>query len=269
MAGLTPLLRGLCPPLVVEAYRRLRYGTPSCFEGIYRDTKELPRASEIFDSGEWVKHELTTLQWLRAESTATTAPRLPQDAGALAWTLAWLSQGSDSRIVDFGGGIGLMYERLRRQYLGGGRLFYHIVEKEGVCHAGRQAFGSDADLQFHSDIPSPEMLGTVDVVYIATALQYVEDPARLIERLAGLRPRAFVLARVSAGDIPTHLTVQQYLGHRSPYRFLNLESLLAWFDALGYQLRLKSPGESIRYPSSYPASHRIPFTLDLLLCAKT
>jgi putative methyltransferase (TIGR04325 family) len=147
---------------------------------------------------------------------------------------AYSDKTSSVRILDFGGGMGVSYVHAASAVPQPERIEYHIVEKPQVCREGRRLFANDARVHFHEEIP--DFLAGLDVVYINSALQYVDDYRLLLRRLCALSPRFIFLARCSAGDIPTYATAQVTLpGQRLPYWFINKDELEAIFASFGYR----------------------------------
>lgn len=167
------------------------------------------------------------------------------------------------RIVDFGGGTGISYVMLSSAMILPCAIDYVVVETARVAQEGAALFHDDPAIHFVTDIPA--VSDPVDVVLISTALQYVEDWAALLRRLAQLKPRFFLLSRLSAGDVPGYVATQVNLeGFEIPYRFFNLTELVNVMEHLGYALRFKCASVSDLNQDNYPPTHRLGHACDLL-----
>lgn len=112
--------------------------------------------------------------------------------------------------------------------------------------------------------------GPVDILYINSSLQYLPDPIADLVGLLRRSPRCVVLTRLYAGAIPTFTTCQNVLGVRTPCTFLNLRDLVAGCATAGYRVAFQAPclEEDLMgdFAPDIPASHRIPYSLNLVLC---
>jgi putative methyltransferase (TIGR04325 family) len=84
---------------------------------------------------------------------------------------------------------------------------------------------------------SPE---TFDIVHLGSSLHYIDNWRSLISQLAGYKPTYFLLTDLTAGDIPTFVTAQNYYGAKIPVRFFNITEVLDAMSASGFKLIFKS-----------------------------
>ena len=167
------------------------------------------------------------------------------------------------RIVDFGGGMGNAYIHLLRNSVAIPDVEYHIVEIESVCNAGRDLFKSDPRVHFHSSLPAG--LTGVDIVYICSALQYIEDYPGLLNALCSYRSKYFLFVKLSAGDIPTYATAQKNLpGTVVPYWFVNLEEIERIMTGNGYGLIYRCLLDREYDQGNFPPEYRLGRACNLL-----
>jgi putative methyltransferase (TIGR04325 family) len=144
---------------------------------------------------------------------------------------------------------------------------YTIVEVPELCEAGRELFSKG--VTYLDSLPSQ---GKFDLIYSASAMQYIEDWRQALKSLSDYGAQYILLSDVFAGSIPTFVTIQNYYGSRIRHWFLNLTELLDLVSTLGYQLVMKSYVNSRRLGvedtlpmDNFPESHRLEQTLHLLL----
>ena len=172
------------------------------------------------------------------------------------------------RILDFGGGLGIGY----------------MVLVEDIPHAASRVDYTIVDVPSVGD-ERPRLLPWAvrymdalsgeegfDLVYAASALQYVENWRMALGALLDYRADFILLSDVFAGDIPTFVTLQNYYGSRIRHWFWNLEELLEVCSAAGYTLVMKTfttgrrfaLGDTLRM-DHFPKTHRLEQSLHLLL----
>lgn len=141
------------------------------------------------------------------------------------------------RILDFGGGLGAGYiVALKTLPYAASCIDYCIVETENICFTGRRLFTQQMNITFAPEFPTETEF---DVVYSASALQYVDDWRGLIGQLAQYKAPYFVLADAFVGQFPSFVTLQNYYESRIPHWFLNVDELENAVSAHGYRLILR------------------------------
>lgn len=216
--------------------------TGPIWEGVYDSFSEVPAIGPGFDGETWIDNSLNKITALQEEAAKNVPlPPVSNYREALLPLLASLvyNQQQEVSILDFGGGIGLTYSQTRYSLPRNAVIDYHIVERESVCRAGREYFGStDHRLVFDSQLPPVER--AYDIVHCSSALQYIDDWQQLIARLCALSRNYLLLVDVPAGNIPTFVTAQHYHGSKIPARFLNITELLARIKTFEYELIFSS-----------------------------
>jgi len=259
------IARQTLPPALLAWYRRRRSGPALDFvwNGIYSDVRDAPGNTDAFDSAAWADVMGASAQ--ARDLHAADAPPWASVLGdhALLALLAAIVAGERHAVtvLDFGGGAGEAFGRIRTA-LSNAAIAYHVVERPAVWERGRQVWAADARIVFHTSVPRDI---EPDIVYVSSALQYVEDYAGTLRHLCGAGARYVLLAKLSAGDIPTYATIQQNVpGAAIPYWFLNGGEIVDLMRAAGYRLLFKSALERQYDQSNFPPRYRLGRTCNLL-----
>lgn len=250
------ILRGVAPPALVEFYRRARGDFRSPWEGVYERYRDVPASGGGYES-ETVLADMAEHTRKLKETLAAGSVPCEERGGddSLLPLLAAAAEGHPVRILDFGGGMGEGYLRLKAAVTA--PVEYHIVELERTCAEGRKLFEGTGDIFFHTALPAE--LKNPDIVHINSALQYVEDYAGLLGRLAGYGPRHILLVRFSAVEVPTFAALQKNLeGTTLPYWFFNTGEITGLLAARGYGLAYKNPAAKPYAQDGLPREYRLP-----------
>jgi putative methyltransferase (TIGR04325 family) len=129
-----------------------------------------------------VERNLTSLQAV-LDGDVSISHREQQILSAMFVALSRLNK-LDFRVLDFGGELGFFYWSLKRFLNGNHNLCWTVLETEAMARQGAQLFASE-NLHFIADqsILSQQQ-DQIDVVLASGALQCVEDPAGMFQRLA-------------------------------------------------------------------------------------
>ncbi len=242
------------------------------WEGVYKGFDEAPVIGEGFKSQRWVNQSLEKVTSLieQARSSASVPSTVVHRDNLLPFLASLLSHGSEKiSILDFGGGLGATFVSVSQSVDPKKGFEYHIVDLDTICELGTEIFKNDDRISFHSSLP--DNLPAVDIVHIESALQYVEEWKEVLGRLAGYNAEYFLFTNLSAGDIPTYATTQQYYESRIPYWFFNLDEVVTAVTKLGYSLQFKSTyihrilGEEQEFPQdNFPENLRLGNSCNLL-----
>lgn len=174
--------------------------------------------------------------------------------------------GRPVRVLDFGGGMGISYVDVRAAVAQAIEVDYLIVETARVCEVGRQFYRPMDRVKFIDSLP--ETVDPIDVVYVRSALQYIEDYAAILRRLLRYRPRRVLFVELSAGDIPTYATAQLNVpGSVIPYWFHNIDEILAIAGEEGYTPLLRMSAVRRLPRQEVPRSHQLARACHLLLAS--
>jgi putative methyltransferase (TIGR04325 family) len=241
------------------------------WEGRFSDFKEAPRKGPGFSGDLWVDNLQSKAKEFR--SRLNKDGKIPGSIGyrttLLPVVVSTLDSPGKKVILDFGGGLGIAYMHLLATLEDKNNIEYHIVENSNVCSVGRKMFGRDPRIRFHLSLPAG--LKRVDVAYVCSALQYIEDWEGLLRQLTGYRPGYFLLEDLAAGAIKTFASSQNYYGSKIPYWFLDMDELTRIMQSENYGLIFRSAffasvfGKSQELPMrSFPKKYRLGHACNLL-----
>jgi putative methyltransferase (TIGR04325 family) len=240
------LVRSLVPPAVLNVIRRIRgRGARPQFSGSYASFAEARAAAskQGYESNELVEVALQRAREVRDARGA--GPEWLQDAWA-AQNLAAIREGlalrgrsTSLRVLDFGGGMGLHYFTLRHFLTMPGIASWTVCETATTAAVGASHFG-DERLRFVSELPSAA--DRSDLAMASGSLQYVDDPARILVRLAEQSDLLLLnrlpllgggdrIALQSVGDIDHPASL--------PVWFFDEEALLGRLAGAGLSIRLR------------------------------
>lgn len=182
---------------------------------IYKTQEEIPHNAGTYNNTKWAQKQLNRIKNYKEELD------LLKNRNSLLINYVNSLDKKDVTIVDFGGGLGLSYIALMESL--DLKLNYYVIEVPKICEAGNGYFKNNDSIKFNTEIP--KNITNVDIVYIRTSLQYTKDWKECLSTLSNLNPKYFILSHVSAGDVPTYLTLQLWADQEIPYWFLNKDEL--------------------------------------------
>lgn len=115
----------------------------------------------------------------------------------------------------------------------------------------------------------------VDIVYIRSSLQYIDDWKKLLHTLTSYKPKFFLFVDLFAGNIPSYVTVQNYYGGKIPCRLLNSKEVVGVMKNLGFDMMFEAPyasaffGKLSNFPqSNFPKKYRLNKSKNILFFNK-
>jgi putative methyltransferase (TIGR04325 family) len=246
------------------------------WEGIYNSFKECPESGDGHESETWVSKSLErTHKLLDAAKEKKTIPTVvAYQASLLPFLVALVTKRTENKkinILDFGGGLGVTYIPVINSCEYQEYIDYHIVETKNICEVGRHIFKDDARIHFYSSLP--QKIKKMDIVHIGSSIQYIEDWRTLISELAGYNPQFFLFTDLTAGDIPTYVSVQNYYESKIPCWFFNIHGIIDKMLSVKFRLLFKSSftgiylgkeQEVFQLQSNFPEKYRLKNTCSLL-----
>jgi putative methyltransferase (TIGR04325 family) len=220
-------LSAFVPPVLLNLKRQLDPPAPM-FSGVF------PTADATQDHAPWTS-EAWLLSARKELESALCAESQPLGSLVIPTLVVNLlcSQGRTCRVLDFGGGAGIAYFRIRPFLTHRHQVRWVVVDNDRLMTLGEQYRRGDETLLFSDAIPEEP----VDLVFINTALQYVTDSWAVLTTLLERRPSFVVLTRLIAGNVTTHFSRQNNIpGGKAPCLFLSLPDVVAFFTRHGFQL---------------------------------
>jgi putative methyltransferase (TIGR04325 family) len=241
------------------------------WEGIYENfiIAEEYSKGDGFESETWHKKSLeVALECLKCIKSNKPIPQFyKQRSSVLPPLLALLLLNKPYiKILDYGGGLGIGYLTLLESIPDvEDKIDYTIIELPKIVN------------QLKKIIPKIKSLDTIpvtqkfDLIYSASAIQYINDYKELFINLFKNNPEFILLSDVFAGSIPNFVTLQNYYGNKIKSWFLNLDEFVLFFKQNGYKLIMKSyvtskrnEHEDVLPMNNFPETHKIKYTLHLL-----
>jgi len=235
--------------------RRLFAGPELHWEGIYGHYCDVPVRPDNYDDEIQVKRHY---EWTRAAMDKVRAGKVPYLwHRVLAVVAAMASSRTGSvRVLDFGGAVGSGYVHLLGTLPKHVAIDYRVVDLEKMCVAGRQLFGADARITFHTALPDDDR--SPDIIYLNSVLQYVEDYRGLLTKLASIQADFILCTRLAAGDILTYATKQINLANKTlAYWFLNRSEVIGVLTGAGYSLVYEDLDDQEFNQNNFPEMYRI------------
>jgi putative methyltransferase (TIGR04325 family) len=225
------------------------------WEGVYPHYRDVPAYGPGFDDEVWA----ADTRRLTEQARASSGKGLPPVAGdqVLLPLLGAIAAGNGGhlKVLDFGGGMGISFVHLAATAPHAEHVEYHVIETPRVCEEGARLFADDARIRFHRALP--DTFPGLDIAYLNSSLQYVEDYRELLEKLCAFAPRFILLARCAAGENPTFATAQVTLpGKRIPYWFINVRELVSILEQCDYSLLFRARAATGLDLSNFPERYR-------------
>jgi putative methyltransferase (TIGR04325 family) len=223
--------------------------------GVYKDRRNLPKSlsNNDHDFQAWVDKQLNRIKNLDKELHLIKSRN--------SFFIDLLNQyNKPPNVLDFGGSLGTTFFSVSNLV-----NKYYIVETEKIVNAGNNL--EIDNLTFFNSINHVPL---VDVVHIRTSLQYSHNWRKTLEELLTRKPSQVILSHLSAGDIDTFLTIQNWGDMKIPYWFINLNEIKTFFLERGFKLMneqdssiLKECPKTWESICKFPKSKRLEKTIDI------
>jgi len=197
-------LRGLTPPIVLDAYRALMSRSVR-YEGPYASWQEAGRHAGGYDQAqifEAVRSAALKVKKGEAaferDSVAFAKMRLPFPLLA-ALLRAAARNGGALNVLDFGGSLGSTYFRCRDFLAPVASLRWSVVEQPKLVECGRREFAGES-LQFHASLAECLAQEKPNVALLSSSLPYVEDPYGVLGQISAGGVADIIVDRTSYHD---------------------------------------------------------------------
>ena len=170
-----PNLAAFIPPILLDAYRRTRtpvrrfFGPYEKFEAI---PVQVPWASDSYLE--------TARAALAKAADSKTLPPDPVPTCLTTMMVDLLSHPGPCKVLDFGGGAGITYFRIRPHLTRPENVSWYVVDNPRLAEVGRNHAKPADRMEFLEQLPAA---GTpYDLVHVNTALQYLSDWKEVVTR---------------------------------------------------------------------------------------
>lgn len=262
------LIKRLIPPIIIDLYyilKRRKFHKKYIWNGIYKKFSDVPITGEGYQENSLAKETLEyTSSILNSSYSQPFIPTIVTEEHAFLPFLVSIlcSYQKGIKVLDFGGGMGVSYIYLLLCATNAKEISYYVVENENLVKNCSQLF-PNSNIQFYSSLPTePE---NVDLVYISSALQYIENYASLLDRLCQYKPKYLLFNKLSTGEMPTYATCQQNLPEtKIAYWFINVFEIIKIMSDKGYSLIFKNTLDREYNQDNFPKEYRMHRTSNLL-----
>lgn len=200
------------------------------WRGVYEHPRDVPAAGGGHATREWLDTLTHDVEAARASGALPDDFVLEHEALLL---VLRLFPARPVRVLDFGGGAGASYAYVRR-FAPALDVRWTVIELADVVEHGRGMFEGDARIAFDTRVQPP-----ADVVFVKSALQYLDDWSAALRELFGAGAPFVVLEKFSGVACDTYATAQVSLGTSVvPYWFISFQELFALAAQSGYERTL-------------------------------
>ena len=273
MNPIKKLFKSLLPPLIQDSLEKYREGRNpflprKTWEGTFKTFSDVPIKGGAFTEATWIEGAKKNAEYFlqgKNRRKLRGEPQVNPTPNGISYLVSTLLSVQEKVVVlDFGGSIGSGFVLLRDCLTSTERVDYNIVETPAICAAGTEFFRAESGIRFFSsmqEFPAAQ----VDLVYVNSALQYIEDLDSLLEQFTRLKPKLIFFERLVIGEIETYVSKQINMpGTEVPHRFLSLTDFEKKMTSLGYQL-ISHTGSGQNLPqSNFAKEHQIHFSRNLI-----
>jgi putative methyltransferase (TIGR04325 family) len=251
------LLRQITPPILQRLVRKWK-GHHYIWEGIYPSFRHVPTHGPGFTSENLVQGNRYYIELLKTSGSDRTG--INDETVLLPPVVATVQTyyARPLKILDFGGGLGQCYLKLKNTMPNIGAIEYHVVEMDWAVREGRSVHGNDAGIRFHATLAQAPT--DVDIVYTNGVLMFFEDYERALRQLCRLGPRFILMVNIAVGSFTTFASAHRKVGTNSsvPHWFFNLAEISNIMTEEGYSLIFKGTHEACYDLSNLPEAFRLP-----------
>lgn len=158
---------------------------------------------------------------------------------ALMWAAA--RSGGRLNVLDFGGSLGSSYFQNRKFLQALPELRWNVVEQPHYAEAGR-SYIEDEHLHFYQDIDDCLKENNLNVVFISSVLQYLQEPLKILGQLLSAKietliidrtcySRASKVALIKIQHVPESIYKASY-----PCHFFVEKDIVSYTQDRGYKL---------------------------------
>ncbi len=248
-------LKAICPPIIWLIFKKLK--PKKVFFGVYE------RFDQITDEKPWDKSAWIELQKNKLHGHPSSYGYL----SVICMLANLLSVRRKCRVLDFCGGTGFVYYKIKPNLRNRQNIFWHVVDyNKKLLEMGSGFSLKDDRVEFSNQLPDQQE-NKFDIVYVNTSLQYFENYKIIFKNLLLFNPSYLVLTRLLAGNIKSYTTHQDLWGARTPCRIINVNDFSEFLVSQGYELIFESPTEEIFLSENFDCISKdlkIPFSLSMV-----
>jgi len=259
------ILKGIISGIVPLPIKRFYWKNmrPKVFSGAFKNFSEI-KDEHPWESEEWIELSRQKLQAI--DNLSTEGKPLGGYLSLTAKLINKLSEKETVKVLDFAGGTGFVYFRIFPYLMAQSNVSWHVVDSAALIDIGRKHMTKSHRLSFSEVLPYAG--DRFDIVFINTALQYMEDHRGLLKKLLSYHSKYFIFTRLLAGNIETHVTSEIIFKRKTPCRFLKIQDIISFFGNEGFDVLLSDHNReeslSWQYSKDIPSAMRIPYSMDIV-----
>lgn len=234
-------IKPIIPPLLWMFLRKVfsENKNTKVFDGIYGSLNDIPESSyNNTDSLNEMFNETSNKLQLYKDSISYPSNVLSPISNLLPLVMALVCKEKEEKkimVLDYGGGMGDSYLNSLYALKGSNvHVEFHVIDLESTIEYGRKIPTKDMDINFHTsveDVPS-----VIDIIYIGSTLQYINDYQTLIQKFTKLSPEYIFLTDNFMGEVETFATTQVNMkNRRMAYWIFKLSEIIDLMAKNGYK----------------------------------
>ena len=211
--SLKALIQDCCPPILIRLARRLR-NKNNTFTGNYASWAEADLHASGYDSDaifQRVREAALKVKRGEAVFERDSVCFYKEDYRwpALACLLSIAAErGGKLNVLDFGGALGSFYFQHKKFFNRLKSIHWAVVEQAHFVECGKNEFQNE-ELGFYANIDECLANQKVDVVFLSSVLQYLEEPQSVLTALSKIKANYILIDRTPyIEDSTDRLTVQ-------------------------------------------------------------
>jgi putative methyltransferase (TIGR04325 family) len=223
------LIQNFCPPVLLKLVRQFRKKNNIYFTGNYASWAEAEMCASGYDADTIFQrvHE-ATLKVVRGEAVferdSVCFYKEDYRWPALACLLSIAAEKNGHlNVLDFGGALGSFYFQHKKFFSRLKSIRWSVIEQAHFVECGQRELQNDK-LRFYANIAECIDNEKVDVVFLSSVLQYLDNPTSMLIELSEIKADFILIDRTPfIEDLNDRLTVQSV--PKSIYK----ASYPAWF----------------------------------------
>jgi len=240
------LIRDLCPPLLLKLVRQFRNKNSISFAGNYSTWAEAEKHASGYDSDAIFQRVCeAALKVKRGEAVferdSVCFYKEDYRWPALACLLSVAAKKNGKlNVLDFGGSLGSFYFQHKKFFDQLSTIRWSVIEQAHFVEYGRNEIQNE-ELKFYSNIDECVANEQVDIIFLSSVLQYLDDPESIFITLSKIKADYILIDRTpfidSASDRITVQSVPKSIYQASyPARFFSQKRFNVLINAIGYQV---------------------------------
>lgn len=209
-------IKPIIPPVLWMFLRKvfIEKSNTKVFDGIYGSLNDVAESSyNNADSLDEMFNETSKKLQLYKDSISWPSNELSPISNLLPLVIALASNEKRITVLDFGGGMGDSYLNSLSALKGSNiDVEFHIIDLESTIGFGMKIFPKDMGIHFYASVE--DISSVIDIIYIGSTLQYVNDYQTLIQKFAKFSPKYIFFTDNFMGEVETFATTQVNMKNR-------------------------------------------------------